>query len=79
MDANHSHSSSQRLGIPYMLFAYVLSLVLGTIYQSFAGHGATLNPTPNPGPLWFVGWLLVFNYAYACTDHSSPMYGSSSA
>ncbi|GMH97635.1 hypothetical protein TrVE_jg9440 [Triparma verrucosa] len=62
----------KRLGIPYMLFAYVLSLVLGTIYQSFAGHGATLNPTPNPGPLWFVGWLLVFNYAYACTDHSSP-------
>ncbi|GMH81318.1 hypothetical protein TL16_g08892 [Triparma laevis f. inornata] len=61
----------KRLGIPYILFAFVLSLVLGMIYKGFCGHDISPDPTPNPGPLWFVGWLLVFNYAYSCTDHNT--------
>jgi len=27
---------------------------------------------PNPGPLWFVGWLIIFNSVYASVDHSEP-------
>ena len=52
-------SNSYSPVLKYVLFAFVLSPLLGMIYGSFAGHGAKWNPTPNPGPLWFTGWLLV--------------------
>jgi len=62
----------KRLGIPYVTFCLVLAGLLGLIYQAGAHHDVKWEPTPNPGPLWFVGWLLVFNTAYANTDHSTP-------
>ena len=62
-----------RLGIPFMVFSYVLGPVLGSMVQLFEKREVVrYNPTPYPGPLWFAGWLLVFNGVYALTDHSLP-------
>ena len=62
-----------RLGIPFLVFSYVLGPLLGLMVQHFEKREVVrYNSTPNPGPLWFAGWLLVFNSVYAVTDHSRP-------
>jgi len=62
----------KRLGIPFVVYCLVLSSLLGLIYQAGSHHDIKWEIAVNPGPLWFVGWLLVFNTAYANTDHSTP-------
>ena len=63
-----------RLGIPFLVYSYVLGPVLGLMVHRFAKQeGYAYNPTPNPGPLWFAAWLLVFNGVYALTDHAEPL------
>ncbi len=65
----------KRLGIPYVFFALVLNACLFALIYAIAPGATEISAgiyTPSPGPLWFVGWLLVFNFAYSVTDHSTP-------
>ena len=67
----------KRLGIPYIFFSFVCSPLLALQVRLFA-YGDLSWVTaeamlPNPGPLWFVGWLLLFNYVYSLSDHASDL------
>lgn len=75
----------KRLGIPFLAVSWVLFplLILSSIFMindlgSVSGKNNNNSITdiwwyaliPNPGPLWFVGWLCIFNTIYASVDHS---------
>ncbi|GMI07477.1 hypothetical protein TrRE_jg7237 [Triparma retinervis] len=77
----------KRLGIPYVVVSWIYFpiCILSSIYMiksvgSIPGAADDDTVTdlwyyaciPNPGPLWFVGWLCIFSYLYANVDHSEP-------
>jgi fucose 4-O-acetylase-like acetyltransferase len=66
----------RRLGVPFLGFSFGLVFLLNSLVRALSGHmellGEGLDFVPQPGPLWFVGWLLIFNSAYAATDHTHP-------
>jgi glucan biosynthesis protein C len=53
----------QRLGLPLMAFLYVGGPIVGVLTQAAAGHAYTYQP--DPGPCWYIAWLLLLSGAYA--------------
>ena len=75
----------KRLGIPFVAVSWVYFpiCILSGIYmidsvgsEEQSGNKITdlwyYGCIPNPGPLWFVGWLCIFSYLYTNVDHSEP-------
>jgi len=75
----------KRLGIPYVLVSIMwfplcmfTSFLMIKNIGSESVNGENISDVyffaaiPNPGPLWFVGWLCIFNTIYASVDHSEP-------
>lgn len=64
------HDRAVRFGRPYNFFTFVLQPLLYVIVK--LGTGQPLMYGPGPGPLWFVGWLFLFNFAWAFYAKSVP-------
>lgn len=64
-----------RLGVPFLFFAFIFGPLLVCVVQlliiphlrppSTAATGSEYSYAVNPGPPWFLAWLLVLNFAYA--------------
>lgn len=58
-----------RLGVPLVAYTFCLS-PLTQVLSSLARRAA-VEVAPEPGPCWFVLWLLIFSCAYAVLPHEN--------
>jgi hypothetical protein len=71
----------KRLLPPLVLYALALGPLMRFVIASTL-TGETYSYSPDPGPTWFLGWLLIFNFAYCLVDatdnyhHGCPIAGS---
>ena len=54
----------KRLGIPFLLFFFGLG-PLSIMFRDHVIMNRNVTYMPEPGPPWFLAWLLIFNSAYA--------------
>ena len=62
-----------RLGTPFIIVMYILGPIDNLIRNIFIWGFPIKNfvYAASPGPLWFAGWLLIFNQAYVWTEHET--------
>jgi fucose 4-O-acetylase-like acetyltransferase len=59
----------KRLGIPFTAYIFLLGPLCNGAVSVFTGSNFSYRP--DPGPLWFVGWLCIFNTMYATLERKS--------
>eukprot|EP01084_Bolivina_argentea_P300630 518442_1 len=67
-----------RLGIPFLFYFFVLGPIHNLLINKvFIKNGNTKSASwyqPDPGPCWFLGWLLLFNVCYCIMDQQISYY-----
>eukprot|EP01083_Nonionella_stella_P068276 181184_1 len=63
----------KRLGIPFLCYTFIMGPSLA-LFISQVVIGSSYSYIPNPGPCWFLAWLLIFNVCYVIMDENVPFY-----
>eukprot|EP01083_Nonionella_stella_P142060 438761_1 len=61
----------KRLGIPFLFYTFIMGPSLA-LFISQVVIGSSYSYIPNPGPCWFLAWLLIFNVCYVIMDENVP-------
>ena len=75
-----SKDKFKRLGIPLVVFLYILGPFNDFLVSSYFILAMDGNPRnsyeyfPDPGPCWFLCWLLIFNSCYCIMDKNIDYY-----
>eukprot|EP01083_Nonionella_stella_P068275 181182_1 len=62
----------KRLGIPFLCYTFIMGPSLDLLISQ--GVGTAYSYIPDPGPCWFLAWLLIFNVCYVIMDENVPFY-----
>ena len=60
----------KRLGIPFLVFLFVVGPGL-LAWRDEVAMNRGWSYFPEPGPPWFLAWLLIFNYCFLCVDRKN--------
>ena len=60
-------SRLKRLGIPFLLFLFLIGPAL-LAFRDKVIMNRDFSYFPEPGPPWFLAWLLIFNYCFLNVD-----------
>ena len=64
---------AKRLGLPFLAYLFVFGPLLDLfISEAMTSAEHTYHYAPDPGPPWFLAWLCLFNFCYACLLYTSP-------
>jgi len=64
----------KRLGIPFLLYLLIIGPICNAFMNFIALDRDAFPYSPDPGPTWFLAWLLIFNTCYVSFNDSIPIY-----
>ena len=64
----------KRLGIPFLLYLLIIGPICNAFLNFIALDRNAFPYSPDPGPTWFLAWLLIFNTCYVTFNDSIPIY-----